>query len=348
MRVLCKWPRPVVRSQPCRHLLFLKTELSRALMSIRRGIFGLMLCGACVMISTIASAANGTVAIVYPEIREPFRSVFLNIAQGVNERLNKEAITRTYLDDGTDMEELRSWIDHNDIHTVIALGSRGRVLSDKLSGLTSVVLGAVHMSPELDAGRYQGIALSPEPALLLERLKQLAPEVTKVNLVYHRERDKWMIERARAPAARLGIEINAVPVDRLQEAASAYRAVLGAQSSRTEALWLSQDSAVLDEQAVLPLILREAWDRQLIVFSSNPAHVRRGVLFALYPDNVRMGHSLGALAETTAQRANSPDAERMALLTDVSMAFNIRTAGHLGIRYNRKFLEDVQLVFPLM
>lgn len=300
------------------------------------------------VLSAIASAADSAVAIVYPEIREPFRSVFLNIAQGVNQRLDKEAIMRTYLDDGTDMKELRAWIDGNDIRTVIALGSRGRVLSDTLSDSTSVVLGAVHMSPELDAGRYQGIALSPEPALLLERLKQLAPAVKKVNLVYHRERDSWMIERARAPAARLGIELNAVPVDRLQEAASAYRAVLGAQRSQTEALWLSQDSAVLDEQAVLPLILREAWDRQLIVFSSNPAHVRRGVLFALYPDNVAMGYSLGALAETMTQGANNPGAGQMRLLKDVSMAFNVRTAGHLGIRYSRKFLDDVQLVFPLM
>lgn len=311
-------------------------------------MIGLILCCGYTMLTIASADDGGAVAIVYPEIREPFRSVFLNIAQGINERLDEEAIMRTYLDDGTDFDDLRTWVDRNDIRTVVALGSRGRLLSDKLSGTASVVLGAVHMSPELDSGRYQGIALSPEPSLLLERLKQLAPSVNKVTLIYHRERDSWMVDRARKPAERLGIELNLVPVDRLQEAAAAYRAVLGAQNSQTEALWLSQDSAVLDEQAVLPFILREAWDRQLIVFSSNPAHVRRGVLFALYPDNIRMGHSLGALAETMTHGTQGSSVARMELLKDLSMAFNVRTAGHLGIRYSRKFLDDVQLVFPLM
>lgn len=296
--------------------------------------------------ATLASAEDGATAVLYPDIREPFRSVFLNIAQGINNQLGTDELMQTYSDDGRDTDELREWIESKRIRTVIALGSRGRFLSDDLSGSASFILGAIHMSPELDGGRYQGISLSPEPSLLLERLRMLAPSIKKIHLVYHRERDRWMVERAQEPARRLGIEIHGVPVDRLQEAAEAYRSVLSAQRSSTEALWLSQDSAVLDEQAVLPLILREAWDRKLIVFSSNPAHVRRGALFALYPDNYRMGQSLGALADAVTRQERG-QLRQMQLLKDLSLAFNVRTANHLGISYNRELLDSAQLVFPL-
>jgi putative ABC transport system substrate-binding protein len=319
---------------------------SSAFSALRHRIgVAILLC--CVLATSLVSAEeSNTTAILYPDIREPFRGVFLNIIQGINDRLGKDAIMRTYVDDGRDTAELREWISGNGVRTVIALGSRGRDLSDDLSDSASFVLGAIQMSPELEKERYQGISLSPDPALLLEKLKRLAPSVRKVHLVYHRERDTWMVERARGPARRLGIEISAVPVDKLQEAAEAYRTVLSSQKSGTEALWLSQDSAVLDEQAVLPFILREAWEKKLIVFSSNPAHVRRGALFGLYPDNFRMGQSLGEFADTVT-RSGGTRSQRMELLKDLNLAFNVRTANHLGISYNRGFLDSAQLVFPL-
>ena len=294
-------------------------------------------------------ADSPTTGVLYPDIREPFRSVFLSIARGVSDELGKDASLRAISDEDS-AEDIRTWVERNGIRSLIALGSRGRHLSDELGETVPVILGAVHMSPDLEETRYYGIALSPDPALLLQRLKTLAPAVRRVTVVYHRERDNWMIERARRATERMGIELNAVPVDKLQEAAGAYRTVLGAQASSTEALWLTQDSAVLDEQAVLPMILREAWDRKLIVFSTNPSHVRRGILFALYPDNYRMGRSLGEMAALAhRQQARRNQAPRgMELLQDLSMAFNVRTAGHLGIRYTREFLNEAELVFPLM
>lgn len=310
-----------------------------------------MLC-ACLLVFASAGPLRAdppTTGVLYPDIREPFRSVFLSIARGVSDELGKEALLKAIADED-EPQSIQSWVEGNRIRSVIALGSRGQSLSGEISATVPVVLGAVHMSPELERQGYYGIALSPDPAFLLERLKLLAPGVTRVTVVYHRERDGWMVERARQPAERLGVELNAVPVDKLQEAAGAYRTALSTQSSNTDALWLSQDSAVLDEQAVLPMILKEAWDRKLIVFSSNPSHVRRGILFALYPDNYRMGRSLGAMAALAHRQRMRGDRapQGMELLRDLSMAFNVRTAGHLGIRYTREFLNSAELVFPLM
>lgn len=288
-------------------------------------------------------------AVLYPDIREPFRDVFLTIAKGVEDvgiTIKPRAIT-----DEDTTESIKAWLSENRIQAVVALGSRGQSLSDELPRTMPVVIGAVHMSPLLRGKQYYGVTLSPNPAFLLQRLKNLAPGVNRVTLIYHKDRDRWMVDQALAPAQKLGVTLNAIPVERLQEAVVRYQQVLPTLKSDSDALWLSQDSAVLDEQAVLPMILREAWDRRLIVFSSNPSHVRRGILFAMYPNNERMGRILGAMAIRARDRLDhgSPaSAQGMLLLDELDTAFNTRTAGRLGVRFSKESLSEYDLVFPTM
>ncbi len=287
-------------------------------------------------------------AVLYPEIREPFRSVFTTIADGVSETLDGRVVIRPVQNDES-TDGVANWLRDHGVTTTVALGSRSQALSDELSTATPVVIGAVHMSGELLGDTYHGIALNPNPAALFRRLKSLVPGINRIHIVYQREREQWMIDSAVAPARELGITLNPIPVDKLQDAANSYLAVLRNQNSDTEALWLSQNSAILDEQAVLPIILKEAWDRKLIVFSSNPSHVRRGVLFALYPDNHGMGRSLGAMALKLHDhhvQGTSLKPGGLRPLDDLLTAFNVRTAGRLGVRYSRDDLSHFDLIFP--
>ncbi len=287
-------------------------------------------------------------AILFPEIREPFRSVFTTITDGISETIPGETAIRPIRDDD-DIDSLQNWLHQQQAGVTVVLGSRGEMIGKDLAASTPIVIGAVHMSDDLRNEPYYGIALNPDPATMFHRLKALAPDVRQVNIIYHRDREQWLINESTRIADEFGLTLNALPVDRLQEAAGKYREVMATQKSGSEALWLSQDTNVLDEQAVLPMILKEAWDRRLIVFSSNPSHARRGVLFALYPDNHRMGQSLGALALKVHQHlshAGPAVNPGMRMLKDLQIAFNVRTAGRLGIRYTRDDLANFDLIFP--
>jgi len=77
---------------------------------------------------------------------------------------------------------------------------------------------------------------------------------------------------------------------------------------------------------VLQMVLRAAWDRNLVVFSSNPSHVPKGALFALFPDNQAMGRHLGVVI--AGRNGHSP---ALAPLEQLNTAINIRTADHLGL-----------------
>lgn len=295
--------------------------------------------------SSIAADKPVKTAVIYPEIREPYRSVFIRISEGVKDELGDKVIIRSLQREDV-ISETATWIESRLINSVIALGRHGQALHKELPDSIPVILGAVHMSPELQESRYIGITLTPDPLMVFNRLRDLAPETERVHVVYHRVRNAWMIDKAKDAAQQLGIALDARPADNLPDAAKLYQEILANQEAGTDALWLLQNPAVLDERALLPEILKTAWDRKLTVFSSNPAHVKRGVLFALYPDNYNMGRSLAKLALNITRNGQLSARQGLEPLEDLMIAVNIRTGAHLGLNISRHQMRSFDLVFP--
>ena len=155
----------------------------------------------------------------------------------------------------------------------------------------------------------------------------------------------WLMERASEAAEARGLILVRIPVQGRREAALKYRDVLDGGAEPMEAVWLLQDPSTLDARTVLPFLLREAWNRNLVVFCSNPAHVKRGVLFALYPDNAGMGRTLGRMV------SRGKGAENLKIpgglpLSDLLIAVNVRTADHLGLEITSRQKRAFDLVFP--
>ena len=94
---------------------------------------------------------------------------------------------------------------------------------------------------------------------------------------------------------------------------------------------------------MLPLVLHESWNRNLAVFSSSLGHVRRGVLFSLYPDNAGLGRHLADTAQEYLASGNYGE-HGMILLREVLLAINLRTAMHLGLDTSRP--QGFDMVFP--
>lgn len=295
--------------------------------------------------SVTSASEDFATAVLYPDLREPYRSVFVSIADGIRDELGKSVVVRSLGREDT-IPDIAGWVRTGGFGSVIALGRHGQSLQKELRASIPVVIGAVHMSPELQSPEYHGITLTPDPYILLKRLKELSPAVKRVRVVYHRTRNAWMIRKAREAAQRLGLVLDAAPVENLQEAAKSYQKIMEKQKSGTEALWLLQNAAVLDERALLPEILKTAWDKKLTVFSSNPSHVKRGVLFALYPDNYNMGRSLAKLARDMRVDKPAQADQGMIPLRDLMIAVNIRTAAHLGLNITRHQMSSFDLVFP--
>lgn len=282
------------------------------------------------------------IAVLYPDVPEPYRSVFSSVIGGIEERA-KTNIKRYALAKDHDLNALREWLAAQRAGVIIALGQRGLNAATALHTSTPVVLGAVLLTANLAAPGMSGISLATDPDKLFGEIRALAPRIKRIHVVYDPAHNVDLMGWARKAAQTHGLELLMHEAAGMRPAAQAYLDMFKQSRSDTDAVWLPpEDSA--EDSAIQSEILRQAWDMRLPVFSTNPTHVKRGVLFALYPDSRAMGRSLAELA--LRQKSNGGGGEDITLLRDVLQAVNLRTADHLGLTVSAEARRRFSLVFP--
>ncbi len=310
----------------------------------RRTIVKMLLLGPAAVPGSLAAAGAdaSSIAVLYPDIGEPYRSVFTKIIEGVEQQA-KGKVASFAIGSAAVGADLATELRRRDLRAVIALGRNGLKAAAALERSMPVVAGGVLSVPEAEARDLLVHSLTPDPALLFTRLRTLVPGVRRIAVVYDPKQNAWLMKLARDAARAQGLEMLAAEAEDLKSALRAYQTALPGLESRRDALWLPHDSVTVDDSAVLPLVLQEAWDRSFSVLSSSVAHVRRGALFSLYPDNAALGRRLGAA--TLAALNSSARPVGVQPLKDVLIAANVRTANHLGLNFaNGQFSFD--MVFP--
>lgn len=294
-------------------------------------------------IKLAAAGGNiGPIAVLYPDIGEPYRSVFSKIIEGIEDKTQSKVASYA-VGSNFNPQSVSGDLKRQDIRVVIALGRNGLKAASSLDKEIGVVAGGVVSIPE-DVRSNAVISLAPDPALLFSRLKALSPKIQRVFVVYETRQNGWLIKLAREAARAQGLELMAQEATDLKAALPIYQSIFATADPKRDALWLPQDSTTVDESVVLPLVLQESWSKGIAVFSSNVSHVRRGALFALYPNNVELGRNLAMSALGLATGSGS--GRGLLPLRDVLTAFNTRTASHLGLPQSLAQQQGFDLLFP--
>lgn len=285
----------------------------------------------------------GALAVVYPDIGEPYRSIFAKIVEGIEDTA-KIAVRNYPVPANVDPADLNAQLKRNGTKVVIALGRQGLKAASAVDRDIPVVVGGVLTVPDADSRNVSAISLTPDPALLFERLKTMLPNVKRVLVVYDPRNNDWLIKFAREAARAQGLELVAYEARDLGTAARLYETAFAASDGKRDAFWLPQDATTVDETTILPIVLRESWDRNVPVFSSSFLHVKKGALFALYPNNVELGRSLA----NSALSAMSGQSRRRGVLPlrEVHTAVNLRTASHIGLNIGYQQQRSYDFIFP--
>ncbi|MEC5160262.1 ABC transporter substrate binding protein [Janthinobacterium sp. CG_S6] len=284
---------------------------------------------------------GGSIAVLYPNVDEPFRSAFVGMIQGIEER-TKLRVRSYALEPKVDAAELNATLKHNGTRVVIALGRQGLNAAATLDREITVLVGGVLLLSDSD--NVAGISLTPDPALLFARLRALLPELRRVVVVYNPKKSDWLIKLGREAARAQGLELSAHVAGDLAEAARLYTGLIGAADNRRDAVWLPHDTTTVEETTILPLVLRESWNSGVPIFSSNVLHVKKGALFAMMPNNVELGRTLassalGVIAGDGRRRSVVP-------LRELHSAINLRTANHIGLNLGQQQQRNFDVVFP--
>jgi putative ABC transport system substrate-binding protein len=301
-----------------------RIEFNSRLAELSRGVVVLFLIALAVTLP-VWSAGEDAIAVIYPDIGEPYRDIFDEIIKGVEDKVGTQ-VSSYPVSANTDIAALKASLLQQKAKVVIALGRQGMRTATALNN-GAVVVGGVLTVPESEAKRQPVITLSPDPALLFARMKALMPMTKRIFVVYDPGFNSWLIKLAKDAASAQGLELVVYPAQDLRSAVRAYQEIFSKAESRSDVLWL-----------------QESWNQSIAVISSNFGHVRRGVLFALYPDNEALGRSLAGLAEDILNSDSEAGKPGMMTLHDVQSAVNARTAKHLGINPAR--LKNFDMTFP--
>lgn len=284
-----------------------------------------------------AASAPIKLVILYPQVDGAYARVFDDIVRGVKEHARISASSFA-INNKTKPQEVELLLKNNSAQALLVLGQRSYRLTQQLTTDLPMVVGAV-VTPVYE---HPTISLSGDPDVFFTHLKKLAPQVKRVFVVYSEISSGWLIRIAEVAARNHGLQFVAHPAEDLREAVNHYRTILESAQSDTDAIWLPMDR-VVPEKTILPIALDAAWKRRLVIFCSNPLSVKRGALFALYPDHRLMGHSM---AEFSVRQLESNMEARVIPTRNLKLAVNQRTASHLGLHYTRQQQQGFDLVYP--
>lgn len=288
-----------------------------------------------VLILTCAQryAAANTLAVVYPDVREPYLSLFDQIRKGVQDQYDDKVIGIA-VPMTSSSDSLLTDFTNSNVTKAVFLGKKGYDLAKPMVGKIDLVVGAFPLRP----GGMGGVSVDASPDTTFGYLRKLAPKVSTVHVIYSRY-NTWVIKLAEIAAQKHNLKLNAIPANNLKKAVMHYHKLMPELQPNTDAIWLPLDRKTVNDKIVLPMILERAWERRAVVMSSKPTHAKRGALFSLYPDNYRVGVRLAEMV----QDGLTTDVEPM---RQILIAVNLRTAAHLGYKYEGQITEEFHLMFP--
>ncbi|HHJ17407.1 MAG TPA: ABC transporter substrate-binding protein [Gammaproteobacteria bacterium] len=284
-----------------------------------------------------AAAERANIAILFPQVASTHARIYEEIMHGVSEHALTNTSTFAVTAE-TRPQDISAWLNKTAAQAILVLGQRSFRLVQELDTDMPMVVGAV-VAP---ADSYPTLSLSGDPDMFFSHLKSLAPRVKRVFIVYSEASSGWLVRLAEISARKHGLELVARPAETIREAVLHYRSVLETAHSDSDAIWLPMDR-VAPDKTILPMALDAAWKRRLVVFCSNPLYVKRGALFALYPDHRKMGSTL---ADMALEQIGNITLDGARPTRTLKLAVNQRTASHLGLHYPPDQERTFDLVYP--
>ena len=284
-----------------------------------------------------ANADHVELLILIPKLNAAYDHIFSEIVTGITS--HNGVTTHAYrLSKDSQKADIQKEIDANHIDAIIALGHTSYNIAKKFRDQLPVIHGGMIMNPD----GHSGISLVGSPVNFFATLKNIAPNVKRVFTVYSETNSGWLIKIAEQEARKSNIELHALKATDIRSAAHQFKIVLDQAKNSTDAIWLLFDKVVPD-QTILPLALDAAWKNNIVLFSNNPAHAKRGALFSLFPDHEKMGYDLAEMSIKQIKH-NRP---LVLPLSSLKISVNERTASHLGLHYSSSLRESFDVIYPL-
>lgn len=283
---------------------------------------------------------GGTVLVLYPDAPPPYQQAFEQMIEGLKRSVSQSLETLP-LPGNYDIPTIERWIDAHKKGdtTLVLLGQRALDAYAQLSIRLPVFVGGVSRLD--DKTELPGISLTIATPVVLAAVHELLPSTQTLIVFYNPTFPGWVPPASPTTAVR-GLTIRPIAVTDAQTAVKEISRIVETVDPQTTALWFMEGTISLNTELILPFVLEETWKRRIPAFSDAPSYVKRGLLFALYPDYDGVGVELGFRLQPGAPGP----LHGMAFTHAARFAINTRTAQHLGIPLRTELIERADAVFP--
>lgn len=216
-----------------------------------------------------------------------------------------------------------------DAPVIIAIGQKAFQLAiDKAPKATIIFCLVLGVTRERLTETITGVPFEPDPVTSVAKLREVAPAVKRVGMIYNPASSEWfvseVVKAAKAGGLTLIVRTAATP----QEARDAANSLL----QGVELLWLPPDPKLFPKDLVLYL-LTVAAERSIPVVGFLDSMAQAGALASLSTDYAEAGRRAGALA---AEVAGRPEGLRLAApgpsWAPGKLTLNLKTAASLHIK----------------
>ncbi len=265
-----------------------------------------------------AHAKEPLILIAYPAVEEPLHSIYASVIKGIEKKVNHTE----HLEVPVDANNLQNDINKHHPDKIIALGKRVADAALKTTYQNQIVIGLVHSTPN----ESPGVSLALDSQGLAKRLTQLAPFIKKVYAVQESSHPAITLNTSNTP-------ITTPPI--IIKEGSDMVGTIRLLGQLVEHDATTSDAVLVPANLpgnILFEITKIAWDRKIILLSTNLSHLESGVLMVLYPDEEKLGEQLGSLANNSKQAFEN--------LESVNAGLNQRVAQHLNIAIEASVLNQ--------
>lgn len=272
--------------------------------------------------------------IVFPEAPAPYSKVFEDIIKGVSSQYTG-TIHRLQTSSYSDGAYVRERLANTRPDIILALGSHNVTMLSNLNVNVPIIAGALSANPT----NMPGISIFPDPVVVMQKLLLLSPGTDRVSVVTALNSGSGYLDEAKIYMASLGKKLIVYRAGDIHAAAIQYLQALKTAEAY-DGIWILPGETGIDD-AIMGQLLQSAWDKNIVLFSSNPNDVRKGTLFAAYPDNEKMGQDLGLLVNK--QLTGEMPMPHFTPVKQLLLAVNLRTSRHLGLPLSGKIRSDIHL-----
>ncbi len=291
----------------------------------------------------IAFEGNANIVVLYPEVKEPYLKIFNEAIKGL-ESVSNLSVRAKSIKKKDNVRSIHRFITKEKPKAIVAFGRRSLSMIQGMSYSVPIISAAsLSVFKEID-DIVMTVAYVPDPIIMFELLKKIFPEVRKVHVVIKKSNWDWLLKYTADKMRSMSLSLEVHEANSLQESARIYRKLLKEIKVENECLWLPQDRKTIDKKNIIPMILKSAWNKEIVVLSSNLSHVDKGVLFGMYPDNYKMGVYIGNKLKKIL--SGNEVIEPVQPLRQLKSAINFRTVKHMGLEIKPHELEIFDLKFP--